>query len=97
MARPCHCRSAMPSPFPQPAASLTPELAFVVQLQSPRPQASGELAGRVEHIASGRSLRFVSLAELSAFMAAAREHPRPAESRPMSGFAAEARLKETST
>ncbi len=87
----------MSPPFPQPAASLTPELAFVVQLQSPRPHGSETLAGRVEHIASGRSLRFVSLAELSAFMEAAREHPRPAESRPMSSFAAEARLKGKST
>lgn len=60
--------SAMPQPLSQPAAPLTPELAFVVQLQMPSSQRPEDLAGRIEHIASGQVARFSGLAELCAFM-----------------------------
>lgn len=55
----------MSQSLPQPYAPLRPDLAFVVQLQSPmQPE---QFVGRVEHIASGQSLRFASLDELYAF------------------------------
>lgn len=57
----------MSLPSPQPYAPLKPGLAFVVQLQSPVQDCPEQLAGRVEHIASGQTLRFASLDELCAF------------------------------
>jgi len=44
--------------------------AFVVQFGD-EAQPDGALAGRAEHIASGKSRRFASLAELLAFIASA--------------------------
>lgn len=58
----------MTPPKHPPQAPLSPELAFVVQLQGPGTQTSAEFAGRAEHIASGQSTQFASLAELHAFM-----------------------------
>lgn len=55
-------------PLPQAASTLAPDLAFVVQLQTQPSQTTAELAGRVEHIASGEASSFASLAELRAFM-----------------------------
>ena len=49
-------------------APLPAELAFVVQLRG-KPAPGGEpLVGRVEHIASGETLRFDSAAELITFI-----------------------------
>ncbi len=60
-----------PTPRPVIPASQAPlpaELAFVVQLRR-APAASGEpLIGRVEHIASGETLRFDSAAALITFI-----------------------------
>ena len=61
----------MTSPKHPPAAPLSPDLAFVVQLQGPGTQTPSEFAGRAEHIASGQSTQFASLAELHAFMGSA--------------------------
>ena len=60
----------MPSPDRSRAGGvLPPDRAFVLQL---RAEAVGEerarLAGRVEHVASGRTARFESLPELVAFI-----------------------------
>lgn len=57
----------MPLPAKPPAAPLPPDLAFVVQLQAPGHQPPDALAGRVEHIATGRAACFASLSELFAF------------------------------
>lgn len=59
---------AMPMTMTSPPTRLPPELAFVVQLQAPGPQAPDALAGRVEHIASGKTRLFGSLGELYEFM-----------------------------
>jgi hypothetical protein len=42
--------------------------AFVVQLADPTPLGT-DLAGRVEHVSSGRAGHFASLAELARFLA----------------------------
>jgi hypothetical protein len=47
---------------------LTPDGAFVVQLEPPPPTGRRILRGRVEHLASGEARRFGSLAELVGFM-----------------------------
>jgi len=47
---------------------LSPEGAFVVQLERRRSPARRPLRGRVEHLSSGEARRFGSLAELLAFM-----------------------------
>ena len=61
----------MSLPSPKSAAPLTPDLAFVVQLQKPNSPRVEDLAGRIEHIASGQAMRFTCLAELCAFMGTA--------------------------
>jgi hypothetical protein len=45
-----------------------PEAAFVLQLRTDADPASGTLAGRVEHVVSGRATRFGSIGELLAFV-----------------------------
>ena len=50
-------------------ATLPPERAFVVQFSGDTRFAAAEVAGRVEHIHSGRTLHFTSLAELVSFLA----------------------------
>lgn len=49
--------------------TLPPERAFVVQFTGDTTFAETEVVGRVEHIQSGRTLRFTSLAELVSFLA----------------------------
>jgi hypothetical protein len=49
--------------------SLPRDRAFVVQFGGESDVASGPLAGRAEHIASGKSRRFGSLTELLTFIA----------------------------
>lgn len=49
---------------------LRSEGAFVVQFSDATSFARDELAGRVEHVRSGRATRFASLAELLDFFAA---------------------------
>jgi hypothetical protein len=46
----------------------TPEQAFVVQFGRETVVDTGRLAGRVEHVVSGKVARFQSLDELVAFM-----------------------------
>ena len=57
------------SRFDSPTPRL-PQRAFVVHLRDgvPSGAAQGAVAGRVEHVVSGRSVEFASLAELSRFM-----------------------------
>ena len=62
---------------------LLPDRAFVVQLRQSPDLSPETLAGRAEHISSGRSILFDSLAELYEFMGSAAEpdplvKPRPA-------------------
>lgn len=47
---------------------LHPEDAFVVQLRGGPARDRTRLAGRVEHVVSGRALRFASTAELIEFL-----------------------------
>jgi hypothetical protein len=47
---------------------LSPERAFVVQVERVRSATPRALRGRVEHLTSGEARRFGSLAELVAFM-----------------------------
>lgn len=47
---------------------LTPEATFVVQLRSDSNVPDQDLRGRVEHVMSGESEQFASLAQLLAFM-----------------------------
>jgi len=54
---------------PHIAGGLTPEGAFVVQLRSDSDVAQRRLSGRVEHVMSGQSEHFTSLAGLLALMA----------------------------
>jgi hypothetical protein len=54
--------------IPASQAPLPAELAFVVQLRGTPAPGSQHLIGRVEHIASGETLRFDSAAELITFM-----------------------------
>jgi hypothetical protein len=51
--------------------------AFVVQLGRDTDPGTGVIAGRAEHIASGRSLRFESWDELLAFVAACAARSEP--------------------
>jgi hypothetical protein len=54
---------------PRIAGSLTPEGTFVVQLRSDSDVPQRRLSGRVEHVMSGQSEHFTSLAGLLALMA----------------------------
>jgi hypothetical protein len=47
---------------------LSPERAFVVQLELRRPANRRTLSGRVEHLSTGEARHFGSLAELVGFM-----------------------------
>jgi hypothetical protein len=47
---------------------LTPEATFVVQLRSDSSVPDQDLRGRVEHVMSGDSEQFATLAQLLAFM-----------------------------
>jgi hypothetical protein len=47
---------------------LTPQRAFVVQFRTDTNIAAGRMAGRVEHVVSGQSGRFSSMASLLAFI-----------------------------
>ena len=51
------------------AGPLSPERAFVVQLEADGSGPGRSLAGRVEHLESGEARRFASIEDLSAFMA----------------------------
>lgn len=53
---------------PKTPGQLTPEGAFVIQLRSGSDPAGRRISGRVEHVMSGRSQRFASLAGLLGFM-----------------------------
>jgi hypothetical protein len=58
--------------MPQSSAAKAPlsvHWAFVVHLRISSKVARGQVAGRVEHVVSGQSTQFNSLAELLAFMA----------------------------
>ena len=50
-------------------ARLTPDGTFVVQLRANSNVRQRRLRGRVEHVMSGQSVQFTSLAQLLAFMA----------------------------
>lgn len=52
----------------KPMDGLTPDRAFVVQLRENAGFGIGEISGRVEHVISGRSAGFCTLAELASFM-----------------------------
>jgi hypothetical protein len=56
------------SPRKTPIKSLPPERAFVVQLEADTDLSAGDVAGRIEHIVSGRAARFQSLSQLLAFL-----------------------------
>lgn len=47
---------------------LTPQRAFVIQFRADTDVTSGHLVGRVEHVVSGRSVRFATLDALLAFV-----------------------------
>lgn len=49
-------------------AVLSAQAAFIVHVTGSEPGTSNAIAGRVEHVTSGRSLRFRSAAELTEFM-----------------------------
>lgn len=49
-------------------APLSPKLAFIVHLTGTEPSPTEVLTGRVEHVTSGRSLRFTSCSQLVEFM-----------------------------
>jgi hypothetical protein len=51
------------------AVQFAPHTAFVVQLTENPEMTSASLAGRVEHVVSGRAGHFASATELGAFMA----------------------------
>lgn len=57
-----------------PPAPLSAKAAFVVHLTAAAAVAPETLAGRVEHVISGDSLRFTSMAELFGFMQRALAH-----------------------
>ena len=57
------------------------ERAFVVQLRPGALPEEGRMAGRVEHVASGRSEHFGSLPELLAFLGRVLRNLREASSR----------------
>lgn len=56
-------------PSAEAPSALSPHRAFVVQFRAETDIAQGRCTGRVEHVVSGQSTRFASLAELLAFMA----------------------------
>lgn len=58
----------MPTIPGEPQAPLSPDRAFVVQLQAPDRERPEQLTGRVEHIASGAVSRFKSFDELRDFI-----------------------------
>jgi hypothetical protein len=53
----------------EPAHPLPAKRAFLVQVHATAEVAQGRLAGRVEHVVSGRATHFASSEELLAFMA----------------------------
>jgi hypothetical protein len=55
-------------PAPPSTPHLSPERAFVVQLERARSSPQRTFRGRVEHLSSGDARHFGSLAELLAFM-----------------------------
>lgn len=55
---------------------LSPDCAYVVQLQTPQALAPNTLSGRVEHIATGQANQFNSLEQLYAFMGQTLKPPR---------------------
>jgi hypothetical protein len=55
-------------PAPPSTPHLSPERAFVVQLERARSSPRRTFCGRVEHLSSGDARHFGSLAELLAFM-----------------------------
>ena len=55
-------------PADETRSALPAEWAFVVQLRPGALPEEGRMAGRVEHVASGRSEHFESLPELLAFL-----------------------------
>lgn len=61
---------------------LTVRRSFVVELYEDADVAAGRIAGRVEHVVSGRSARFSGTASLFAFMAKILEGPRRRRRRP---------------
>ena len=62
---------------PVPPAPLSAKAAFVVHLTAGAAAAPESLAGRVEHVTSGHSLRFSSMAELFGFMQRVLADPDP--------------------
>ncbi len=52
----------------QPRGSLSPHWSFVIQLREGTSFEPDRLFGRIEHVTSGRAIRFESLAEVMAFM-----------------------------
>lgn len=64
------CRGMTQRPDRRPTSPrLTPDGTFVVQLRSNSDVGRRRLRGRVEHVMSGQSVQFTSLASLLAFMA----------------------------
>jgi hypothetical protein len=61
---------------------LSPELAFVVQLDTGTQVEAGQVAGRIEHLVSRQAITFASLDALLAFMARILQEVRDADSRP---------------
>ena len=55
-------------PTPGDVSSFLPEGAFVVQFRTGAATLDGPLAGRVEHVVSGRAAHFNTQAELLAFL-----------------------------
>ena len=64
---------------PPPFRDLPPERSFVVQFSGFAPLGPENFCGRIEHIASGESLRFGSLEELYRFVSSL---PRTSGARP---------------
>jgi hypothetical protein len=64
------------------AQPLPAERAFVVQVHAAARVTCGSLAGRVEHVVSGRATHFGSVDELLAFMAGILTAPDPALEEP---------------
>jgi hypothetical protein len=68
------------SPTPVP---LSTRIAFVVHLTSHEASATEVVSGRVEHVSSGRTIRFSSAGQLVEFMRrAVSTRAEPADSRP---------------
>jgi hypothetical protein len=55
-------------PSDRAAGHLPVDRAFVVQIKAQADLAAGRLVGRVEHVVSGRAIRFRSLRQLVEFM-----------------------------